>query len=423
MKIKCTISIIILLSVTPLTLCLAQGGSWETRGEIPEIRGLHSASVVDGKIYLIGGVTSGSYPNGSSLVQVYDPLNGEWETKAPMLTPRSSVETCVLNEKIYAIGGQKIVDDPSQTSKKVEVYDPATDSWSSCANLIQPRISFGLAAVNGKIYAIGGMYLVSPCSDVWEYDPNTDTWVIKLGMPTPRNYIFACCSKNGKIYVFGGAKGASNDELNIVEEYDPVNNSWKTKRDMPTGIQHPRADRIDDKIYVMGGRKDLSGVGIDINLEYDPVENTWKEMNKMPVARVFHTISGVKEKIYVIGGTSDGDFSGAVLTIDVYTPPISSVGIEEKEKQSHPFSWELFQNYPNPFNPTTTINYSLVKGGDVKIMVYNTLGQVVAVLMDEYQSQGLHSVKWDAQELANGVYFYRLDIGGFSSVKKCLLLK
>jgi hypothetical protein len=85
--------------------------------------------------------------------------------------------------------------------------------------------------------------------------------------------------------------------------------------------------------------------------------------------------------------------------------------------------FELAQNYPNPFNPSTMINFTLAKASDVKLAVYNVLGQQVATLLNQHMSAGSQSVVFDASKLTSGVYFYRLDAGSFSSVKKMMFLK
>lgn len=88
-----------------------------------------------------------------------------------------------------------------------------------------------------------------------------------------------------------------------------------------------------------------------------------------------------------------------------------------------PTQFQLSQNYPNPFNPTTQIVYSLPAKVHVSLTVYNVLGQRVATLFSGIQSPGDHIATFNGDRLASGVYFYRLSAGGFSSVKKMLLLK
>ena len=97
--------------------------------------------------------------------------------------------------------------------------------------------------------------------------------------------------------------------------------------------------------------------------------------------------------------------------------------------QTRPAAFALASNYPNPFNPATTIKYSLPQAADVKLIVYNVLGQPVRTLIAEHQSAGRYAVEWDAtndngHSLSTGMYFYRLAAGGeFLETKKMLLLK
>ncbi len=84
---------------------------------------------------------------------------------------------------------------------------------------------------------------------------------------------------------------------------------------------------------------------------------------------------------------------------------------------------ELSQNYPNPFNPTTNIKFALPKEGNVRLSVYNMLGQQVAELVNGFKSAGSYSVEWNANNLATGVYVYRLEASGSIMTKKMMLVK
>jgi hypothetical protein len=107
-------------------------------------------------------------------------------------------------------------------------------------------------------------------------------------------------------------------------------------------------------------------------------------------------------------------------TIDFDTT--GGTGVSEFQVQI-PSGFALSQNYPNPFNPSTTINYTIAHSGKVKLAVYSLLGTEVAVLVNETQSVGPHTARFNAQNLASGAYIYKLQTGNFVEVKKMLLVK
>jgi hypothetical protein len=94
-----------------------------------------------------------------------------------------------------------------------------------------------------------------------------------------------------------------------------------------------------------------------------------------------------------------------------------------KSEASNVKEFSLEQNYPNPFNPTTTINYSVAKEGQVKLTVYNMLGGKVATIVNEYKPAGHYSVQFNGSRLSSGIYLYKLESGNFTAEKKLILLK
>ena len=86
-------------------------------------------------------------------------------------------------------------------------------------------------------------------------------------------------------------------------------------------------------------------------------------------------------------------------------------------------TFSLDQNYPNPFNPTTAIDYSIAKDGNVSLKIYNVLGQQVADLVNGNMKAGLYHVTFDAAKFASGVYYYRLQEDNNVMIKKMVLIK
>ncbi len=88
-----------------------------------------------------------------------------------------------------------------------------------------------------------------------------------------------------------------------------------------------------------------------------------------------------------------------------------------------PSAYALEQNYPNPFNPTTRIRFNLPISNQVTVKIFNTLGQEVATLLNEFKNAGTYEVTFDAAELPSGIYLYSISAGDFTSVRKMMLIK
>jgi hypothetical protein len=102
---------------------------------------------------------------------------------------------------------------------------------------------------------------------------------------------------------------------------------------------------------------------------------------------------------------------------------VSGIGNRDSRYLTSPRVFRLHQNYPNPFNPLTMINYQLPMTSDVELSVYNLLGQKVKTLVSEKKAAGYHEVKFNAQNLSSGIYYYKIKAGEFQDVKKMVLLK
>ncbi len=229
--------------------------TWTTKSEMPTARQGLSTSVVNGRIYAIGGSASSSsgYSTSSvknfSTVEEYDPETDTWATKSEMPTARGYHSANVVDGRIYVIGGSRWAPG-SGSILTVEVYEPTTDTWTQEGDMPASRSAGFTSVVDGKIYGFGGYGR----RRVDEYDPVTDTWTEKANMPTYRTAL-STSTLDGKIYAIGGyVPGVSGyPGVATVEVYDPATDTWTTAPDMPTGRFGPRTSVVDGKIYVIGG--------------------------------------------------------------------------------------------------------------------------------------------------------------------------
>lgn len=241
-----------------------------------------------------------------------------WASKVSMPTARAFFGVAVVDGKIYAIGGGNGVN---------EVYDPATDTWETKKPMPNPRRSFAIATYENKIYVIGGYgngtNKGTATNEV--YDPRTDTWETKSSMPTTRSQLQASVV-NGKIYVMGGIL-EGGEILSVNEVYDPVTDTWTTKSPIPYGVYSHSAVVVVNRIYVISGQSASSGhSGPDkgpLNQIYNPETDTWTlgAPPSQPAHRSGAVVTSGRfapKRIYVIGG--EVGFMEATNINQVYNP-------------------------------------------------------------------------------------------------------
>jgi len=110
----------------------------------------------------------------------------------------------------------------------------------------------------------------------------------------------------------------------------------------------------------------------------------------------------------------------------LYVDPDPDVTDIDDTEKIVPGAFKLYANYPNPFNPETTIKYSLPAGQsvyNVKVKIYNALGQLIEVLVESNQKPGLYTIKWNASNVPSGIYFCRIEAGQFNATQKMLLVR
>jgi N-acetylneuraminic acid mutarotase len=285
---------------------------WVKKTPMPTWRYQFSTDVVDGKIYVIGGYEQfGDSGNTvSNAMEVYDPASDTWTEKVLPDTVRAAHASCVVDGKIYVLGGN--VED--NWTNQVQAYDPATDTWimKSPIPLVDEQGAGPgtCSTVEGKIYLLGGLFSGSkdtPQETLHIYDPATDAW--STGASLSARLFYATSSVvNGKIYVIGGCATRQDypcgQLLDTVYEYDPAADAWTTKTPMPTARFGPASTVLDGSIYVLGGYRIIDGETqrVTTSERYDPATDTWdRSAPPLPTAQSKFGAAVVNGTVYVIG--------------------------------------------------------------------------------------------------------------------------
>jgi len=168
--------------------------------------------------------------------------------------------------------------------------------------------------------------------------------------------------------------------------------------------------------------------------------------NELPLKEAIHSTNGdiLQNLLYLDGQYGELD-SSAIITLK-FSAPVTLPGpgdvrdyvletngryvlpslrdnLSKKGENQVPLRNKLYDNCPNPFNPTTTIKYDLARASNVKITIYNILGQEVRVLVNELKKAGSYNVKFDGTNLSSGIYFCRIEAGSFIDAKKMVLVR
>jgi hypothetical protein len=393
-------------------------GTWTSLTNGPStITNAQNSMTWDGGSYIYVQSSSSSSPY-TSYLQRYHITNGTWEARTGSTYPRRYAGMTYLNGFIYMIGGLLSDGSPANICQK---YDVATDTWSQIASAPEVLNFTKWTVTNDGYYVYlvgsGGGYSSWPLSDkVYYYDPVADIWTFESTLPAPRGLAMGLFVPGYfKMFLGGGNDGTGgtayqNDcwegtggpyipvELASLTAEASGNNvllSWMTATE--TNNSHFAVERsADNKSFTQIGS--VKGFGTTTTPQY----YTFKDEN-LSAGNYFYRL-----KQFDI----DGKFRYSQIV----------------ETQIAPAGFSLEQNYPNPFNPSTKIKFSIPQNPvsgftNVTLKIYDMLGNEIAVLVNESKPSGIYEISFDASVLSSGIYFYKLQAGAMSEIRKMTLLR
>jgi hypothetical protein len=342
-------------------------------------------------------------------------------------------DVALANEKtFYASSGL-------QNNGNLITIDPISGGGTIVGSSLYNEVtSISISPLDGKLY---GLVAGSSSADIVKFNAGDGDahYLFTLGIPLMASIAFDTTgtlygvTRTGDLYTIDAVTGSTNFVVDAVGSYlgitfnPETNELWATSR-APTA---PNKDAI-FKVNLTTGDTTIIGhtglgkqtndITFDENLDLYGVIGIASELND------FVSIDPTTAAGTIIGSIGMNQILGLAYIDHV----ISSIN-DDKNTETLPSDYALRQNYPNPFNPSTTINFSLPFESNVKLVVYNMLGQEVTTLVNEQISAGNHSVIWNARDaggvqLTSGIYFYKLTASGingskFQDIKKMILIK
>ncbi len=281
---------------------------WTTLTVPPAGRTGFATATLGGRIYVLGGADSAPVipPPPSSRVDIFDPATSTWSAGVPMPVPMQDFGAAVVGGRIVAIGG-------GLGTTQVQEFDPVGGGWTVRASPPASRQSAGVAAAGGRVYWIGGDGGGFETAANASFDPAGNQWRSEASMPTARRRLSAVSvdvpvaggATAARVFALGGYGSTRIPDAGYFptnEAFDPVANAWQTRATMPTPAAGVALAAFDGRILAFGG--DNVARSIDTVMRYDPVADAWAYRMPMPAPEAGAKAEVVGRRIYVFSATA-----------------------------------------------------------------------------------------------------------------------
>lgn len=377
---------------------------------------------VNDHIYSFGGTPDGGGQYHNFTYQ-YDPITDTWATMANMPYAVDWIDASYSADRFYIFGG---FDGGSPYTYNM-IYDVASDSWSNGASMPLGRMAAGQVVYNDSlIYMLGGYNGSGPSNDVQIYNIYTDAWTTGTALPLV-NMMQGVAMTGDTIWLVGGYDGGSAYSTLYYGVIDPGTCEtivWSTGSALPVANFNNGATQLIRGgkwyLYIVGGFENAATI-TNHAWEYDVELDVWTALPDYPMTITRNDYLIGREghsEIYVVGGDPTG---GWTATDQVWKLPWYDPGIAEKPNQSeHAFTF-AFAAMANPSKGM--ISYATSVSGKVVLKAYDGTGRLVETLVNAVQPAGVKTINWDTSNIANGVYFLRLEVQGETATHKLILVK
>ncbi len=382
---------------------------------------------VNDRIYVIGGDAGGSVRGG--LCQRYDPGRDTWETMHPMPTQRAMIGGAYIRGKIYIAGGE-----PGDLDVNEE-YTVADGSWHTRAPMPVARCAYQVGVWRDSL-----MYIMGGIDPNWNnteavqvYNPFTDTWAIGTSMPRGGD-MGAGTIVGDTIYITGSYNrpfGLIWTEMlrGAINPADPTQITWFSGPQPPEPVAMQSTASLRGKVYWVGGFTSEMGSPTRSGWVYDPATGVIDSIPSLPPTIGPGLYGGgavgreaFNELFQVAGHGSD------TTTWPYYKIQPAPLAVAEEKESRCDAEPATLQVWSSVATRGVQIRYALRRSGWVKLQVQDITGRVVRTLASGQMQAGSHAAAWDGRDeygrpAGNGVYFCRLQAGGYLATKKLLMMR
>ncbi len=288
--------------------------TWSAGAEAPQQVYEAQGAAVGGRLYVFGGFYNGLAATDQA--EAYDPQTNRWSRVARMPEPLTHAAVAVDGPMVYVAGGF-VGRQPGPQTDHVWKYDAAADTWSAAPPLPAARGAGALVRLGRELHFFGGVEREPGNTDLYRRDSG-DHWVLNLDggtgwrsaapMPNPRNHM-AGAALNGKIYAIGGQHLGDEEGGNqsTLQMYDPATDRWTARASLPRPLSHVSSSTVvwNGRIVVVGGVTQGSAEVAQVT-EYDPLADRWTELTPLPAARQSPVAEVIDGRLVVTTGWLPG---------------------------------------------------------------------------------------------------------------------
>jgi len=311
------------LSMIVLVGTSAAAATWSPAGTLSLARtGAVAVPLHDGRVLVVGGSTQVGNGYDTKTVEIYDPATNSWSVTGSLADGRTEhVATALADGRVLVTGGENA--NICTSDQTTEIYDPSSGTWSFSGNIGLARAGATATLLgNGKVLLAGGG---NRCGSVYSsaelYDPATGTWSPTGSMATARQYASAVLLSDGRVLVVGGVGVSPFAALSSAEIYNPATGTWSTTGSMATTRHDPSLVRLaDGRVMAAGGFSGayygsgyyLNGPSVEI---WDPNTGLWSATGDMNTARAENSLSMLPDgTVLAAGGFDSYNSSASTIT-------------------------------------------------------------------------------------------------------------